>query len=114
MIKRFAEKVRRYCLLSAPTCAFPGLRMRLYKWGGVSYGKDTYINMNVHMIVEPSRNVIVKMGERVAVAPGVVFSALSDPNKSKLLEHFPKIEETIVLGDDVLAHSVGAVPVPQR
>lgn len=75
--------------------------MHMYKWGGVHYGKDTYINMNVHMIIDPSVNAIVQMGERVAIAPGVVFSALSDPNKSRLLEHFPKIEETIVLEDDV-------------
>jgi len=53
------------------------------------------------MIIDPSRNAIVQMGERVAVASGAVFSALSDANKSRLLEHFPKIEETIVLEDDV-------------
>ena len=75
--------------------------MHLYKWGGVRYGKDTYINMNVHMIIDPSKNAIVQLGERVAVAPGAVFSALSDANKSRLLEHFPKIEDTIVIEDDV-------------
>jgi maltose O-acetyltransferase len=75
--------------------------MRLYRWGGVRYGSDTYINMNVHMIIDPARNAIVEMGERVAVAPGVVFAALSDPNKSRLLKYFPKTEETIVLEDDV-------------
>jgi maltose O-acetyltransferase len=73
----------------------------MFKWGGVRYGKGTYINMNVHMIIDPSRNAIVEMGERVAVAPGVIFSALSDANQSRLLEHFPRIEETIVLEDDV-------------
>ena len=81
MFNNFAEKVRRYCLRTAPACAFPGLRMRLYRWGGVRYGSDTYINMNVHMIIDQARNAIVEMGERAAVAPGVVFAALSDPNK---------------------------------
>ena len=101
MIRNVAEKLRRYCLRTAPACAFPGLRMRLFKWGGVRYGKGTYINMNVHMIIDASRNATVQMGERVAVAPGAVFSALSDANNSRLLKHFPKIEETIVLEDDV-------------
>jgi len=87
--------------INASICPIPGLRMGLYKIGGVVIGADTYINMHVHMIIEYNSKATVKLGERVAVAPGVVFAAVSGGYKAKVMEYFEEINQPIIIEDDV-------------
>ena len=75
--------------------------MKLFKYAGVVIGEDSYVNMLVRMIIEPERNAIVVIGRRNAIAPGVVFAASSNANKSRVGKFYPSEDKTIVLEDDV-------------
>ena len=99
-MKVLARKLRTLANLLATMCPLPGMRHRLFRFAGVVIGKGTYINMQVRMIIAPGSGTTVVFGERVAVAPGAVFAAISDPNESRLRHFFPDKSETIRVGDD--------------
>jgi len=65
-------------------CPFPGPRLVLLRLSGVGIGRDTFVNMNVFFIDNYRGSGSIELGERVAVAPGAMFIADSDPNNSKL------------------------------
>ena len=100
-MKAIARRLRTFANLSATLCPFPGLRLRLFRFAGIRIGEDSYVNMLVRMIVEPEKNVVVVLGRRNAIAPGVVFAASSNPNKARVGQFYPDKDETIVLEDDV-------------
>ena len=73
------------------------IRIVLLRLSGVVIGKDSYVNMNVHFVDNYRKNVI-KIGDRVAIAPGATFIADSDPNNSKL----NTIEKYLVKGEIII------------
>jgi len=64
-------------------CILPGLRMTLLRWSGIGIGKGTFVNAGV-VFVDNYRGGVIKLGDRAAVAPGVIMVADSDPNASNL------------------------------
>jgi acetyltransferase-like isoleucine patch superfamily enzyme len=96
-----SRKLRTLANRSATLCPFPGLRHRLFRYAGVEIGDDSYINMSVTMIIEPEAEAVVRIGRRNAIAPGVVFAASSNANKSLVGRFYPGENKTIVLEDDV-------------
>lgn len=76
------------------------IRIVLLRCSGIQIGKDTYINMNVHF-VDNYRGNAIKIGKRVAIAPGATFIADSDPNNSKLntIAKYNVIGEIIIKDD---------------
>ena len=101
MLKTLNRKIHHFALVCAPICPLPGLRMRLYRWGGLRIGSATYLNMFVSTLVDLPNNITIQIGERVAVAPGVVFAAVSGGNESRLMTTRPWKKATIVVEDDV-------------
>lgn len=80
----FVSKVLKLILRSlAKNCFIPKLRIKFLRWSGIVIGEETFVNMNVSFI-DNYRGSAIKIGKRVAIAPGAVFIADSDPNNSKL------------------------------
>ena len=84
---------------------------------GVEVGKDAYINLNV-MIVDDryAKDVKIKIGNRVAISPGVIIISASAPNMS-LLRNNDYVKnrliktESVQIEDDVWI-GAGAVIMP--
>ncbi|MDA3884423.1 MAG: acyltransferase [Candidatus Delongbacteria bacterium] len=76
------------------------IRIVLLRFSGIVIGKDSYVNMNVHFI-DNYRGNAIKIGDRVAIAPGATFIADSDPNNSKLntIEKY-LIKGEVIINDD--------------
>ncbi|MDF1561776.1 MAG: DapH/DapD/GlmU-related protein [Deltaproteobacteria bacterium] len=100
-MKILFRKLRHLAGLSATLCPLPGLRMRLFRFSGVQIGADSYVNMQVRMILDLEAGATVVIGRRNGIAPGVVLAASSNPNKSRVAEFMPGKSETICLEDDV-------------
>ena len=75
----------------------PKLRIWLLKLSGIEIGPGTFINMGVSFI-DNYRKSAIKIGVRVAIAPGVCLVADSDPNFSKL----NKIESFCIRGEIII------------
>lgn len=92
--------IRAILRMLARNMLFPKLRMYLLKLSGIEIGNNSFVNMNVTFIDNYRKNAI-KLGDRVAIAPGVSFVADSDVNFSKLnkIESF-RIRGEIIVGDD--------------
>ena len=100
-MRAFTRKLKTLANLTATLCPFPGLRLQLFKFAGVQIGNDSYVNMLVRIIIEPEKQANVIIGQRNAIAPGVVFAASSNPNKSRVGAFYPSEDKSIVLEDDV-------------
>jgi maltose O-acetyltransferase len=57
--------------------------MYFWRLSGVTVGKDAFLNLGL-TVIDNYRGNVVKLGERVAVAPKVILIADSDPNHSIL------------------------------
>jgi acetyltransferase-like isoleucine patch superfamily enzyme len=101
MLKRLYRKLQHLALGLAPICPEPYLRMWLYRRGGIPMGAGTYVNVYVTMLVDLDLDVRVRIGERVAVAPGTVLVSNSGPNVSRLIQFYPFKKASIVIEDDV-------------
>jgi acetyltransferase-like isoleucine patch superfamily enzyme len=94
----------------------PDNRMRkiFFQQTGVQIGEGTVINPNV--IISDSYKQLVKIGERVAISPGVILIADSSPNNSRLSEisyvrtHLI-VQKEIVIEDDAWI-GAGAIILP--
>ena len=80
MIMRVFRLLLRAC---AGVCVSPRLRVALLRLSGIGVGSRTFVNRGVQF-VDNYRGGAICLGERVAVAPGVLFVADSDPNDSRL------------------------------
>lgn len=64
------------------------IRIRFYELTGVKIGKDTFINPNVIIVDDRyATQVKIEIGDRVAIAPGVLIISSSVPNNSELKYH---------------------------
>ena len=95
------RRFRRFLLLTAGLCPAPGLRMAMYRWSGVSIGRDSYLNMGVHLITEWCPDSEIRIGERVGIAPQVVIAAVSNGNRSRVQQFVPGTTAPVVIEDDV-------------
>ena len=95
------RRLRRLSLLTAGLCPLPGLRMKMYRWGGISIGAQSYVNMGVHMITHGDEASRITIGERVGIAPQVVLAAISDGNSSRVQRFVPGKQAPINIEDDV-------------
>ncbi len=67
----------------AGVCVSPRLRVTLLRLSGIEIGSRSFVNLGVRF-VDNYRGGAIRLGERVAVAPGAMFVADSDPNDSQL------------------------------
>ncbi|MBN2790139.1 MAG: acyltransferase [Candidatus Delongbacteria bacterium] len=87
------------------------IRIILLRFSGITIGNDSYVNMNVHFI-DNYRGNAIKIGNRVAIAPGATFIADSDPNNSKLnlIKKYLVKGEIIVKDDAWIGSNVIIMP----
>lgn len=108
MVSRLLRLALRAC---AAVCVAPGLRMALLRLSGIKIGVKTFVNMGVRF-VDNYRGSAIQLGDRVAIAPGAMFIADSDPNDSRLgvIESF-HIRGQVVVQDDAWI-GAGAIILP--
>ncbi len=86
-------------------CPHPGLRTTLFRKCGVKIGEKVVINFGVNIIIPMSEKGVIKnnvvIGDRVAIATGVVIVGQSDPNFSVLAKLYPEDNRPIHIGNDV-------------
>lgn len=93
------------------------IRRLFFSLTGVNIGKDSFINPNVIIVDDRfATNVKIKIGNRVAIAPGVILISSSSPNNSILKENdYVKNNliktESIIIEDDAWI-GAGAIIMP--
>ena len=60
------------------------LRIKLYRAAMYSIGEDVYIGEKLTIVDKLSDQKNITIGARVAISPGVILVASSEPNFSKL------------------------------
>jgi len=103
------------CLLrqAAGSCPIPRLRHALLRWSGITIGRRAFVNMGVRF-VDGYRRGAIRIGERAAIAPGVIVVASSDPNHSRLAEKKDlSICGTVHIGADAWI-GAGAIILPNQ
>jgi len=85
-------------------------------WGlrsaGYQVGKLAYIGEGLHISDEMYEDTCsLSIGDRVAIAPGVILILSSYPNNSRLCQKVPTSLGTIVIGDDAWI-GAGAIIFP--
>lgn len=84
--------------------------------GAFSAGTDTYFNPGILVVVGHWGELVARLGERIAISPGVTFISMSSPNASRLLD-LPGFEARYVkrgpiqVGDDAWI-GAGAIILP--
>lgn len=84
---------------------------------GVEVGKDTYINPNVTIVDDRyAKDVKIKIGNRVAISPGVIIISASAPNMS-LLRNNNYVKNTLMKTESVIIEDdawigAGAIIMP--
>ena len=99
MISKKITEVMRWM---ATYCPHPAWRIRLLRWCGVQIGDQTVINFGVNFLIpSPKKKWTISVGNRVAMAPGVIILGESGPNYSVLSALYPNKEGPVIIGDDV-------------
>lgn len=93
------------------------IRTTFLKYTGIEVGSDTFINPNVIIVDDRyATQIKIKIGERVAISPGVILISSSSPNNSLLktndyVKNNLVKTECITVGDDVWI-GAGAIILP--
>ncbi len=89
---------------------YPDARVRREMWlkTSVKLGEGTYANLGMIVVDDmASGECLLEIGERVSIAPNVVFAPFSSPNNSPHLQAHPYVADKLVsrkkitVGDDV-------------
>lgn len=87
------------------------LRIILLRACNYTVGKEVYIGERIIIIDRLSDKNNLVIGDRVAVAPGVILVTSSDPNFSKIRPYVKTGSGRIVIGNDVWI-GAGAIILP--
>jgi acetyltransferase-like isoleucine patch superfamily enzyme len=89
-------------------------RKIFFRETGVQIGEGVVPNPNI--VIEDSYNHLVKIGDRVSIAPGVMIIADAGPNNSRLQEQ-PYVKEHLIVSKEVMIEDdawigAGAIILP--
>jgi acetyltransferase-like isoleucine patch superfamily enzyme len=87
------------------------LRIRLYRAASYTIGDDVYIGEKLVIVDKLSDQKSITIGSRVAISPGVILVASSEPNFSKIKEFVKTAHGTIHIKDDAWI-GAGAIILP--
>lgn len=79
---------------------FPGWRLALLRWSGVSIGRDVYIADGLMIVEELAGPGLVTIGDRVSIAPRVTLVVSSHPNASLIRSFAPTASGPITIEAD--------------
>jgi len=111
LISQLPRKIVRWLAVNHPDNR---TRKIFFRETGVQIGEGTVINPNV--IIEDSYKQLVKIGERVSIAPGVMLIADAAPNNSRLTE-VPYVREHLIVEREIVIEDdawigAGAIILP--
>lgn len=108
MLRRIRKKVfKRW----ARNAFFPGWRVQLLRWTGVSIGRDVYIADDLIIVEELSGDDRITIGDRVSIAPRVTLVTSSHPNNSRIREFAPVDRGPVTIEADAWIGN-GAIVLP--
>lgn len=90
---------------------FPGWRLQLLRWTGVSIGDSVYIADDLIIVEELSGDDRITIGDRVSIAPRVTLVTSSHPNKSLIRGFAPLARGPVTIEPDAWIGS-GAIVLP--
>lgn len=90
---------------------FPGWRLTLLRWTGVSIGDSVYIADDLIIVEELSGDERISIGDRVSIAPRVTLVTSSHPNNSRIREFAPVGRGPVTIEADAWIGS-GAIVLP--
>ena len=96
-----SQKVTEVMRWMAIYCPHPALRIQLLRWCGVRIGDKTVINLGVNFLLAVRQRGNISIGNRVAIAPGVLILGEAGPCFSVLTSIYPNMEAPVTICDDV-------------
>jgi maltose O-acetyltransferase len=90
---------------------FPGWRLQLLRWTGVSIGDSVYIADDLIIVEELSGDDRITIGDRVSIAPRVTLVTSSHPNNSLIRGFAPLARGPVTIEPDAWIGS-GAIVLP--
>ena len=90
---------------------FPGWRLQLLRWTGVTIGEAVYIADDLLIVEELSGDDRITIGDRVSIAPRVTLVTSSHPNNSRIREFAPVGRGPVSIEADAWIGS-GAIVLP--
>jgi acetyltransferase-like isoleucine patch superfamily enzyme len=87
------------------------LRVKLYRAASYMIGDDVYIGEKLVIVDKLSDQRNITIGSRVAISPGVILVASSEPNFSRIRQYVKTAHGTIHIGDDAWI-GAGAIILP--
>ena len=90
---------------------FPGWRLRLLRWTGVTIGESVYIADDLLIVEELSGDDRISIGDRVSIAPRVTLVTSSHPNNSLIREFAPVGRGPVTIEADAWI-GAGAIVLP--
>ncbi len=108
LLRRIRKKVLKRWARNA---FFPGWRVTLLRWCGVTIGRDVYIADDFILVEELAGDDRVVIGDRVSVAPRVTLVTSSHPNNSRIREFAPVTRGPVTIEADAWI-GAGAIILP--
>ena len=90
---------------------FPSWRVQLLRWCGFSIGRNVYIADELIIAEELADHNMLRVGDRVSMAPRVTLVTSSHPNDSRIRPFAPVKRAPIIIEDDVWL-GAGVVVLP--
>lgn len=87
------------------------LRVKLYRAASYMIGDDVYIGEKFVIVDKLSDQKNITIGSRVAISPGVILVASSEPNFSRIKKYVKTAHGTIKIEDDAWI-GAGAIILP--
>lgn len=111
-MSRFLYRLRRkLCKRWAQNAFFPGARLHLLRWAGMTIGDDVYIADGLVVVEELADPGVVTLGDRVSFGPRITLVVSSHPNASRLRDLGLARKAPIVVEDDAWL-GAGVVVMP--
>lgn len=106
--RRIKKKILKLLASSMP---MNYLRVKLYRAAFYVIGDDVYIGEKLTIVDKLSDQKNISIGSRVAISPGVILVASSEPNYSKIKQYVKTAHGTIQIKDDAWI-GAGAIILP--
>ena len=90
---------------------FPSWRVAMLRWCGFTIGRDVYIADELIIAEELVDRDMLRIGDRVSMAPRVTLVTSSHPNESRIRPVAPVKRAPIIIEDDAWL-GAGAVVLP--
>lgn len=106
------KKIKKKILKTlAPSMPINYLRVKIYRAASYIIGDDVYIGEKLTIVDKLSDQKNITIGSRVAISPGVILVASSEPNFSKIKHYVKTAHGTIQIKNDAWI-GAGAIILP--